>query len=82
MSAKKQQDFEKIIDRLEEIVTSLEDEQLPLEKSIELFTEGVELALAAREKLEGGERKVQQLIEKLEGGFELEDMQVEPEPEQ
>ena len=80
MSAKKQEkDFESICGRLEEIVASLEDEQLPIERSVELFNEGVELALAARELLEGGEQKVQQLIEKLEGGFELEDFQPEAE---
>ncbi|MBW7995027.1 MAG: exodeoxyribonuclease VII small subunit [Candidatus Glassbacteria bacterium] len=76
---KKQQDFEQLYARLEEIVSSLEDEQLPLESSIELFTEGVELALEARERLEGGEQKVRQLIEKLEGGFELEDFQPDAE---
>jgi exodeoxyribonuclease VII small subunit len=80
MSAKKNdQDFEKICARLEEIVSSLEDEQLPIERSVELFSEGVELALSARELLEGGEKKVQQLIEKLEGGFELEDFQADTE---
>jgi exodeoxyribonuclease VII small subunit len=74
MSAKKkEQNFAQTVGRLEEIVTSLEDEQLPLERSIELFNEGVELALAARGKLETGEKKVQQLIEKLGGGFELEE---------
>ncbi len=74
MSAKKkEQDFAGIVGRLEEIVTSMEDEQLPLERSIELFNEGVELALAARGKLEAGESKVRKLIEKLEGGFELEE---------
>jgi exodeoxyribonuclease VII small subunit len=73
MSAKKkEQDFAQVVGRLEEIVNSLEDEQLPLERSIELFNEGVELALVARGKLEKGEDKVQKLIEKLGGGFELE----------
>ena len=72
-ASRKKQDFAQITIRLEEIVTSLEDEQLPLERSIELFNEGVELALAARGKLEAGENKVRRLIEKLEGGFELEE---------
>ncbi len=72
-ASKKEQDFARIMVRLEEIVTSLEDEQLPLEGSIELFNEGVELAIAARAKLEAGENKVRRLIEKLGGGFELEE---------
>ena len=74
MSAKKkEQDFAALVERLEVIVSSMEDEQLPLESSIELFNEGVELALAALGKLEAGESRVKQLIEKLEGGFEVED---------
>ena len=74
MTQKKKQSFEENCRRLEEIVESLEDEQLPLEQSIKLFTEGVELALKAREQLEEGEKKVQKLIAKIEGDFELEDM--------
>jgi exodeoxyribonuclease VII small subunit len=77
MSQKKKQSFEENCRRLEEIVESLEDEQLPLEQSIKLFTEGVELALKAREQLEEGEKKVQKLIASIEGDFELEDMDKE-----
>ena len=77
MSQKKKQSFEENCRRLEEIVESLEDEQLPLEESIKLFTEGVELALKARGQLEEGEKKVQKLIARFEGDFELEDLDKE-----
>ncbi len=77
MSQKKKQSFEENCRRLEEIVESLEDEQLPLEESIKLFTEGVELALKARGQLEEGEKKVQKLIARVEGDFELEDLDKE-----
>jgi exodeoxyribonuclease VII small subunit len=77
MTQKKKRSFEENCRRLEEIVESLEDEQLPLEQSIKLFTEGVELALKAREQLEEGEKKVQKLIARIEGDFELEDMDSE-----
>lgn len=77
MSQKKKQSFEENYRRLEEIVESLEDEQLPLEESIKLFTEGVELALKARGQLEEGEKKVQKLIARMEGDFELEDLDKE-----
>jgi exodeoxyribonuclease VII small subunit len=77
MSQKKKQSFEENCRRLEEIVESLEDEQLPLEESIKLFTEGVELALKARGQLEEGEKKVQKLIARMEGDFELEDLDKE-----
>ncbi len=77
MNQKKKQSFEENCRRLEEIVESLEDEQLPLEKSIKLFTEGVDLALKARGQLEEGEKKVQKLIARMEGDFELEDLDKE-----
>lgn len=77
MSQKKEQSFEENCRRLEEIVESIEDEQLPLEESIKLFTEGVELALKARGQLEEGEKKVQKLIARMEGDFELEDLDKE-----
>ncbi len=77
MNQKKKQSFEENCRRLEEIVENLEDEQLPLEKSIKLFTEGVDLALKARGQLEEGEKKVQKLIARMEGGFELEDLDKE-----
>jgi exodeoxyribonuclease VII small subunit len=73
-SEKKTEDFEDLCRRLEEIVQSLEDEQLPLEESIRLFTEGVDLALKARKKLEASEEKVKKLIQTLEGEFRLEDL--------
>ncbi len=77
MNQKKKQSFEENCRRLEEIVESLEDEQLLLEKSIKLFTEGVDLALKARGQLEEGEKKVQKLIARMEGDFELEDLDKE-----
>lgn len=77
MSQKKKQSFEENCRRLEEIVESLEDEQLPLEESIRLFTEGVDLALKVRGQLEEGEKKVQKLIAGIEGDFELEDLDKE-----
>jgi len=77
MTQKKKRSFEQDCRRLEEIVESLEDDQLPLEESIKLFTEGVDLALKARGQLEESETKVQKLIAGMQGGFELEDLDKE-----
>ncbi len=74
MPVRKNELFEELCRRLEEIVTRLEDEQLPLEETIRLFTEGVELAARARRKLEDGEKRVQLLVEKLDGEFELREL--------
>ena len=77
MTQKKKRSFEQDCSRLEEIVESLEDDQLPLEESIKLFTEGVDLALKARGQLEQSEMKVKKLIAGMQGGFELEDLDKE-----
>ena len=66
-AAKKEESFEKICTRLEQIVESLEDEKLELEESIKLFGEGVKLAAKARERLEESEKTVQKLSKSLEG---------------
>ena len=78
MAEKKEKTFEDHCRRLDEIAGRLEEEQLPLEESIELFTEGVDLALKARAQLEEGGKKIQKLIEKIEGDFDLEDLDQEP----
>lgn len=47
--------------RLEEIAEKLEDQNLPLDKSIELYEEGAKLAAACCEKLRRAELKVSQI---------------------
>ena len=75
MAKKDENGFEALVGRLEEIVERLEDEQLPLEESIRLFSEGVDLALKARGKLKSSEETVQKLIRTLDGGFELQPLE-------
>ena len=74
-AAKKEESFEKICTRLEQIVESLEDEKLELEQSITLFSEGVKLAAKARERLDESEKTVQKLSKSLEGKLELGDFE-------
>lgn len=52
MPPKKKQDFESRLARLTEIVETLEREDAPLEKGMDLYKEGVELVKACREQLE------------------------------
>jgi exodeoxyribonuclease VII small subunit len=52
-------DFENQLARLQEIVTSLEQGDLPLEKGIALFKEGTELARSCRQQLKEARHKVQ-----------------------
>ena len=66
--------YEKSLRRLDEIMAQLESEQVGLDASLKLFEEGVELLRAASAELEKAETKVQLLIEKSQGGFELREM--------
>lgn len=51
MAARKKADFEQQLARLQEIVEALEGTDLPLEKSVVLYKEGLTLARASREQL-------------------------------
>ncbi len=66
--------FEKNLRRLDEIMTALEKPQVGLDESLKLFEEGVELLRAASAELGSAETKVQMLIEKSSGRFELREM--------
>ena len=50
--------FEECIDRLEKIVKELEKGEVPLEQSLMLFEEGMQLSSACRKELEQAEGKV------------------------
>lgn len=54
--------FEKAIQRLGEIVDSLEAGEQPLEESIALFEEGMTLAKSSQEILERAERRIEELL--------------------
>jgi exodeoxyribonuclease VII small subunit len=54
--------FEESARRLAAIVDELERGDLPLERSLELFEEGVKLARSAQERLDRAERKVEELL--------------------
>src|SRR5207253_10046985 len=59
-------DFESAIAELERIVKSLEDGDLPLEKSLELFERGVQLSRFCHSTLEQAERRVEILTDRGE----------------
>jgi exodeoxyribonuclease VII small subunit len=63
MSEKERPSFEEALTRLEEIVEQLEDESISLEKSIELYEEGIELSKTCTETLEKAELRIQKVAE-------------------
>ena len=76
-AAEKPESFEAALDRLEKIVKELENGDLPLEKSLELFEKGMELSEGCRKQLTAAETRVEILLKKqgkVEAApFELED---------
>lgn len=55
--------FEQAMDRLEAIVAELERGDVPLEKSIDLFQQGMKLSQLCGQKLEQVERKIETIVE-------------------
>jgi exodeoxyribonuclease VII small subunit len=54
--------FEECLQRLESIVQELEKADIPLEKSLTLFEEGMQLSSSCRKELEEAEGKVEILL--------------------
>ena len=59
--------FEAGLERLERIVKELEQGDLPLERALELFEEGMRLSGICRGQLEAAENKVELLVKKSDG---------------
>lgn len=60
--AKAKANFESSLSTLERIVAQLESGDLPLERALELFEEGVGLAGQCQSQLQEAERKVEMLL--------------------
>ena len=54
--------FEECLQRLEKIVDELEKGDIPLEKALALFEEGIKLSQSCRKELEEAEGKVEVLL--------------------
>jgi exodeoxyribonuclease VII small subunit len=61
--------FEEAMERLEQIVEGLESGNLPLEESLKIFEEGMNLVNFCSKKLEEAEQKVTILIKESEGKY-------------
>ena len=62
-----QKTFEQSMKQLEQIVQELEDGDLPLEKALKKFEEGMKLTKLCSEKLDETEKKVSLLLKNAEG---------------
>ncbi|SMO35604.1 exodeoxyribonuclease VII small subunit [Fodinibius sediminis] len=63
MSNKEPLGFEEALARLETIVEELEDDSITLDKSIELYEEGIELSKLCTETLEEAELRIEKVAE-------------------
>ena len=68
--------FESSLDELEKVVKELESGDLSLDRSLELFSRGVELSDSCRKQLEEAETRVEMLIRK-EGQYQPEPLRLE-----
>ena len=59
--------FEASLEALEEIVHQLEGGDLPLEKSLELFEDGIRLSRQCQERLSQAERRIEVLLRDNQG---------------
>jgi exodeoxyribonuclease VII small subunit len=63
--------FETGLDELEKVVKELESGDLPLDRSLDLFSRGMQLSESCRKQLEDAETRVELLIRK-EGTYQPE----------
>lgn len=65
--AAKPESFEKNIERLDAIVRQLEDAELPLEKALQIYEEGMKLSELCQKQLQEAEGRIQVLMKRAGG---------------
>ena len=71
--------FEKAIQRLEKIVDDLEKGELDIDKSLEIFEEGIKMSRVCSKKLNEAEAKIEKLTKNQKGELATELFPVEDE---
>lgn len=69
--------FKEMMQRLDEITSTLEKEDLELEEGLRLFEEGVGLIREARKRLNTASSKVEKLIGSMEEGLDTVEFELE-----
>ena len=59
----KEENFEELIEKLENITSKLEKDNLNLDESIKLFEEGMEISKKCNKRLEEAEKKITILLQ-------------------
>ena len=71
--------FEKAMERLEKIVEDLEKGELDIDKSLEIFEEGIQMSRVCSKKLREAESKIEKLTRNQKGELVTELFPVEDE---
>ncbi len=74
--------FEKALKRLEEIVEKLEKGDLDLDKSLEIFEEGIKMSRICSQKLKEAEKKIEILTKDETVKLKAEPFEPSPETEE
>jgi len=69
-------DFENQLKALESVVQRLEQGDLSLEESVQLFEEGIKLSDACKKELEAAEGKIQLLVDRGKSGMKVVDFDI------
>lgn len=69
--------FETSLTELESIVAKLENGDLPLEESLDLFEKGIKLSRECRERLAKAERRIEILLKDADGNLSANEMPTE-----
>jgi exodeoxyribonuclease VII small subunit len=77
MSAKKEFDLEKSLAQLEALVEELESGDLPLDKAMKKFEDGIKLTRGCQAALKDAEQKVEILLKSAGGDESLEEFEPE-----
>ena len=75
--SKQSKTFEESMGRLEQIVRSLEQGNVPLEESLKLFKEGTELVSSCGKLLDKAELQIKKVMTAADGSPVMEDFQDE-----
>ena len=82
MASKRANEFEKAFQQLEEIVKRLESEELPLDESLRLFEQGINLSRFCHQRLEEVEKKIELILADAKGQPRVEPFEPEEEMEE
>ncbi|MFH1134613.1 MAG: exodeoxyribonuclease VII small subunit [Pseudomonadota bacterium] len=81
MKKKEEPKFEAGLARLEELVEALESGGLDLDKSLEVFEEGIKLSRVLNQRLDSAEKKLELLVKDEQGRPETRELDFEPDNE-